>query len=95
MDPKLVFFFVVVTVIVLIPALALTARFALKPIAESILNILKAFAEHDAALLGNASVEQLEKKVAALEREVEIIKSERDFDRALSAGAQKQLDKPR
>jgi hypothetical protein len=95
MTPDQLMKYIALTVIVLLPALTITiaiaARFALKPIAESILNFRKAFAAHENALLGSADIEKLDKKVADLEREVEILKSEREFDRALSSGGAKRL----
>lgn len=99
MRPEEVMKFVAITVVVLLPTFVITvaiaARFALKPIAESILHFRKAFSEHDTALLGSADVERLERKVADLEREIEVIKSEREFDRVLIQGAKKQLEEPK
>jgi hypothetical protein len=71
--------------IVLIPVAGLTARFALKPLIESISGVMRARQGGDVAAL--------ERRIAALEAEVTSLRGElasgeeaRAFDRRLAAG---------
>jgi hypothetical protein len=77
---------VLVTFIVIgIPMLGLTARFALKPIVESILRLREAFAEtpRGTAPLESNAVQQLEEEVAELRRQIQRLTEATEFDRKL------------
>lgn len=81
--------------LVAIPALALTARFAMKPIVESIVQLRKAFNDNPQQTIDPAQVQLLEREVADLRREVEQLKSLREFDMALSPGTSRQIEQPK
>ena len=84
------------TALVVIPALALTARFAMKPIVESILQLRKAFNDNkDTPSVDSAQLAMLEREVADLRREVEQLKNVREFEHALNPGATRQLQQPK
>ena len=76
---------VLVTFIVLgIPILGLTARFALKPIVDSILRVREAFLEESRGLsVDPADVERLEAEVRELRQEVRRLTEAAEFDRKL------------
>ncbi|MGQ0815607.1 MAG: hypothetical protein ACT4O1_14320 [Gemmatimonadota bacterium] len=69
--------------LVFIPALALTARFALKPIVESIVQLRQAFSGTGTAGR-DSEIRNLHQEIAELRRLVEDLQT-RDFDRALTA----------
>lgn len=76
---------VIVTIIVLgIPIMGLTARFALKPIVESIVRLREAFA-NDAVVPGpNAEdVQRLEQEIGELRDQVQRLTEAAEFDRKL------------
>jgi len=70
--------------LVFIPALALTARFAMKPIVESIVKLREAFNLPVGPNQDNfLQIERLEREVAELKRDVEQLQVEREFDKQL------------
>ncbi len=91
MDPNVIPIVAIVggLLVVLIPVAGLTARFAFRPIVESIAK-LKAI---QAAAPGGADVQQLEQRVGKIEQQLEGIDvslqrliDAKEFDRQLSSG---------
>ncbi len=91
MDPNVIPVVAIVggLLVVLIPVAGITARFAFKPIVESIAK-LKAI---QATAPGGADVQQLEQRVGKIEQQLEGIDvslqrliEAKDFDRQLSSG---------
>lgn len=71
--------------LVFIPALALTARFAMKPIVESIVKLREAFNMPVSGRNDQQThqIEQLQNEVFELRRAVDQLQSEREFDKQL------------
>jgi hypothetical protein len=96
MDTEEIMGMMALTALVIIPALAITARFAMKPIVESILQLRKAFNENKQPnSVDAAQLALLEREVADLRREVEQLKNVREFEHALNPGATRQLEQPK
>ncbi|HSU15855.1 hypothetical protein [Longimicrobium sp.] len=70
--------------IVLIPVAGLTARFALKPLIESVTRALQARQGGDAAA-AERRLARVEEELAALRAEIRKLGDGRDFDRSLAA----------
>jgi cob(I)alamin adenosyltransferase len=77
--------------VVLIPSLAFAARFALKPIVESILRLREGFATQDNAYTAK-QIDRLEREIDDLRSKLEHLESAREFDRALGATGSRQLE---
>lgn len=69
---------------VLIPIAGLTARFALKPVVESLARLFDSRTVEDTVQITERRVSLLEQQVESLEALVDRLKDEREFDRALS-----------
>ena len=88
--------FVMMFVVIGVPVLAITARLAMKPIVESIVQLRKAFNESKEPTAAEAAqLAMLEREVADLRREVEQLKNVREFEHALRPGAARQLEQPK
>jgi len=72
--------------VVLIPIAGLTARFALKPVVESLARLFDSRTVEDTVQLTDRRVALLEQQVEALEATVTSLREERDFHRELAAG---------
>jgi hypothetical protein len=68
--------------LVFIPAMALTARFALKPIVESIIRLREGFSTPVAPAFDAKRVELLEREVEDLKAQLSDLQVQREFDRA-------------
>lgn len=77
--------------VVLIPSLAFAARFALKPIVESILRLREGFATQDNAYT-TKQIDRLEREIDDLRSKLEHLESAREFDRALEAAGSRRLE---
>lgn len=73
--------------VVLIPIAGLTARFAIKPLAESLANVMQARDAHETQQITERRVALLEQQVEALENLTRRLQEERAFDRELKAGS--------
>lgn len=73
--------------VVLIPIAGLTARFALKPVVESLARVLHSRTVEDTVQITDRRVALLEQQVESLEGTVARLREERDFDRELQSGA--------
>ena len=71
---------------VLIPIAGLTARFALKPLVESLAQLFDSRTVEDTVQITERRVALLEQQIEGLEALVDRMKEERDFDRALTSG---------
>ena len=81
---------------ILIPIAGLTARFALKPLVESLANLLASREVTDAVQITERRVALLEQQVEQLETLTHRLKEERDFHRELASGsATEALPSPR
>lgn len=74
--------------VVLIPIAGLTARFALKPVVESLARVLHSRSVEETVQITDRRVALLEQQVESLESLVGRLQEERAFDRELRAGAQ-------
>jgi hypothetical protein len=72
--------------VVLIPIAGLTARFALKPVVESLARLFDSRTVEETVQLTDRRVALLEQQVEVLEGMVDRMQEERDFDRQLEAG---------
>jgi len=72
--------------VVLIPIGGLTARFALKPLVESLADLLASRDVTDALQLTERRVALLEQQVESLESTARTLREERDFHRELASG---------
>lgn len=72
--------------VILIPIAGLTARFALKPLVESLANLMASREVTDALQITERRVALLEQQVESLENLARRLKEERDFHRELAAG---------
>jgi len=72
---------------ILIPIAGLTARFALKPLVESLARLFDSRTVEDTVQLTDRRVALLEQQVEALEGLVTRLQDERAFDRELQGGA--------
>jgi sirohydrochlorin ferrochelatase len=96
MDAEEIMGLMALIALVIIPALALTARFAMKPIVESIVQLRKAFNENKEPItVDPAQLALLERELADLRRDVEQLKNVREFEHALQPGAARQLEQPK
>jgi cob(I)alamin adenosyltransferase len=77
--------------VVFIPSLAFAARFALKPIVESILRLREGFVTQDNAYTAK-QIDRLEREIDDLRSKLEHLESAREFDRALGAAGARQLE---
>jgi len=77
---------VAVIAIFLIPSLGLTARFALKPIVESVLRVRDAL-DRERGALQDPRVPALQQEVMELREKVERLSTAVDFDTQLRASA--------
>lgn len=73
---------------ILIPIAGLTARFALKPLVESLASLLASREVTDAVQITERRVALLEQQVESLENLTRQLRETRDFDRELAAGSQ-------
>jgi len=85
MDVKDLIAFMAFTALVFVPALALTARFALRPIVESIVRLREAFAAQPVppAAADPEQLRLLQQEVADLRMSVEHLRDVVEFERAL------------
>lgn len=76
---------VLVTLIVVgVPIMGFTARFAIKPLVESVLRVREAFLEKPGAAVASAAeVERLERDVQELREQVQRLTEASEFDRKL------------
>lgn len=72
---------------VLIPIAGLTARFALKPVVESLARLFDSRTVEDTVEITERRVALLEQQIESLEDTVKRLQEERDFDRELKAGS--------
>ncbi|MDX1396069.1 MAG: hypothetical protein R3195_16925 [Gemmatimonadota bacterium] len=72
--------------VVLIPVAGLTARFALKPIAEAVARMKEAQGTNRELQLVEQRLSLIEQQLSSLEREVRQIEEKSDFDRRLTSG---------
>lgn len=72
--------------VVLIPVAGLTARFALKPVVESLARLFDSRTVEETVQLTDRRVALLEQQVEVLETMVQRLQEERDFDRQLGGG---------
>lgn len=72
--------------VVLIPIAGLTARFALKPLVESLANLMASREVTDALQITERRVALLEQQVESLENLTRRLEEERAFDRELASG---------
>ncbi|MDT8340514.1 MAG: hypothetical protein RQ751_03295 [Longimicrobiales bacterium] len=72
--------------VVLIPIAGLTARYALKPVVESLANLLQSRRLEDTVEITDRRVALLEQQVESLEGTVARLKDAHDFDRELDRG---------
>jgi uncharacterized small protein (DUF1192 family) len=70
--------------IVLIPVAGLTARFALKPLIETIARVMQARQGNEAVQLVERRVALLEQELAAMRTELQQVSDGRAFDRKLA-----------
>ena len=88
MDSKDLMAFIAFVGVVMVPVLALTARFAMKPIVESIVQMRKAFADAPKAVpVDNEQIRLLQQEVADLRHAVEHLRDVVEFERALKTPA--------
>lgn len=73
--------------VVLIPIAGVTARFALKPLVESLAAAMQSREQHQALQITERRVALLEQQVESLESLTERLRDERAFDRELGRGA--------
>lgn len=73
--------------VVLIPVAGLTARFALKPIAEAVARMREAQGANRELQLVEQRLALMEQQIANLETDVERLEEKNEFDRRLSAGS--------
>ena len=86
--------FVVVVSVVFIPSLAFAARFALKPIVESILRLREGFVAQDNSYT-QKQIERLERELDDLRSKLDHLESAGEFDRALGAAGSRRLEPAR
>ncbi len=72
--------------IVLIPIAGLTARFALKPLVDSLSQVNASRGVEEAVTLGERRIALLEQQVEMMETAVRDLEAARDFHRALEGG---------
>lgn len=72
---------------VLIPIAGLTARFALKPVVESLARLFDSRTVEETVEITERRVALLEQQIELLEGTVKRLEEERDFDRELQGGA--------
>ncbi len=77
---------VMVFSIVLVPVIGLTARFAFKPIAESLAKLMSVRGDEETVRLLERRVALLEQQVDAIEHGVQELRHAESFDRQLSGG---------
>lgn len=75
------------TVLVFIPALAITARFALRPMVEAIIRLREGLVGNPTASL-EARLGRLEAELADLRSTIELLVESQQFDRELRPGRQ-------
>ncbi len=85
MQPDDILGFAVVIAVLIIPALAFTARFALKPTVESILGLRKAL-DRDQPSPEDQRLAALEERVAGMESLLDRVAQTVEFDARLRAG---------
>lgn len=71
---------------VLIPIAGLTARFALKPLVESIGAFMQAQGSDEALRMSERRITLLEQNLDAVQEELRRVRDARDFDEALRSG---------
>ena len=76
--------------VVLIPIAGLTARFALKPLVDSLGNLMNSRTVEDTVAITERRVALLEQQLESLEHTVRRQQEEEDFDRALATGQKPQ-----
>lgn len=74
--------------VVLIPVAGLTARFALKPIAEAVARMREAQSTNRELQLVEQRLALMEQQITNLESDVGRLEEKSDFDRRLSAGSE-------
>jgi hypothetical protein len=74
------------TLMFLIPIAGVTARFALKPLVESIGRFMQSQAAEEAQKMAERRIALLEQNLDALQDELHRIRDAQDFDTALRAG---------
>lgn len=88
MDSKDFFAFVAFVGVVMVPVLAVTARFALKPIVESIVRLREGLAAKPQTTIGDPDqLRLLQQEVSDLRTAVEQLRDVVEFERALKAPA--------
>lgn len=72
--------------VVLIPIVGLTARFALKPLVESLGRVSEVRGVEETVAITERRVALLEQQIEAMDGTVRRLEEVRDFDRALESG---------
>jgi hypothetical protein len=85
---------VMVFSIVLIPIIGATARFAFKPIAESLVRLMAVRSDEETIHLLERRVALLEQQIDALESGITEVRQAERFDRELAGQARKPLGSP-
>jgi hypothetical protein len=73
-------------VLVFIPALALTARFALKPIVEAIIRLREGFTSTPREVASDQRLLRMEQQLSALQRRLDEVEKAGTFERQLGRG---------
>ena len=69
-----------------VPAIGITARFALKPIVDSIIRLRETFAETSHVHIDNEEIRMLRHEVGELKESVKQLRDVVEFDRQLKPG---------
>ena len=83
MEAEMIMIVLVTFMVVGVPVLGLTARFALKPIVESIVRLREAFLQTPESAGSGAHVRRLEEEVSELREQVRRLADAAEFDRKL------------
>ena len=83
MDPNEIVKLIVIMSVIAVPAIGITARFALKPIVDSIIRLREAFVDTSHAHIENEEIRQLRYDVHELKESVKQLHDVVDFNRQL------------
>ncbi len=86
MQPDDILGYAVVIALIIVPALAFTARFALKPMVESMLRIRDSL-DRERPTPDDRRLRALEERVAAMESQLDRVAQAVEFDASLHAGS--------